>query len=104
MGGMSLLERDHYVDNWLDRIAQLEDRLHELERSAKTGAATLLEINITDVSNPPTDAQLDAIFGTPAQVGAGYMAIVNDAGASSNVWLVVSDGLYWWYEALTVCV
>ncbi|NLD43665.1 MAG: hypothetical protein GX657_09235 [Chloroflexi bacterium] len=57
-----------------------------------------------DVSSPPTDAELDAAFGTPAEVGAGFTAIVNDAGAGAAVWLVASDGAGWWYAAMTQAV
>lgn len=57
-----------------------------------------------NVSSPPTDAELDAAFDTPANVGDGYVAIVDDAGASSQVWLVASDGAAWWYSALDKAV
>lgn len=57
-----------------------------------------------NVSNPPTDAELDAAFGTPAAVGDGYVALVDDAGGSTAVWLVASDGSAWWYELLTKAV
>ena len=42
---MSILDRDHYVDNLLDRIDALERRLADLERSAATGLfdGTLLD-------------------------------------------------------------
>ena len=54
-----------------------------------------------DISNPPTDAELDAIFGTPATVGAVFMRILNDNGAGSNVYVIGSDGTNWWYLAMT---
>lgn len=54
-----------------------------------------------DVSNPPTDAELDSAFGQPADVGAGFVAILDDAGGGANVYLVASDGAGWWYAALT---
>jgi len=54
-----------------------------------------------DVSSPPTDAELDAAFGTPAQVGAGFTGIVDDDGAGAAVWMVASDGANWWYVAMT---
>lgn len=55
----------------------------------------------TDVSNPPTDAELDSAFGTPATVGAGFEAIVNDGGGNANVYRVVSTGSSWFYSTLT---
>lgn len=57
-----------------------------------------------DVANPPTDANLDNTFGAPATVGAGFMAVVNDAGGGANFWLCASDGTNWWYAAMTKAV
>jgi len=54
-----------------------------------------------DTSNPPTDAELDSAYGTPASVGYGFTRILNDAGSGSNVYLVASDGTYWWHVAMT---
>ena len=50
----------------------------------------------TDVSNPPTDAEIDAIFGTPATVGSGFGRYIDDNGAGTNFYSVVSDGTNWW--------
>lgn len=54
-----------------------------------------------NVTNPPTDAELDTAFGEPADVGAGFVGVLDDAGAGANVWLVASDGANWWYVAMT---
>ena len=54
-----------------------------------------------DVTNPPISAELDAEFGTPATVGAGFSAFIDDNGAGTNVYQVVSDGTNWWYSAFT---
>jgi len=61
-------------------------------------------ISTADVTAPPTDADLDAAFGTPATVGAGFIALVDDAGAGAAVYLLASDGTNWWQVALTKCV
>jgi len=58
----------------------------------------------TNVSNPPTDAELDAIFGTPAEVGAGWFTFLNDAGGDANVYIVMSTGNNWWQGTLGKCV
>ncbi len=50
----------------------------------------------TDVSNPPTDAELDAAFGTPPTVGKGWYRYINDNGAGGNFYKVVSDSTNWW--------
>ncbi len=54
-----------------------------------------------NVTNPPTDAELDTAFGAPADVGAGFVGVLNDNGAGANVWLAASDGTNWWYVAMT---
>lgn len=60
-----------------------------------------LNVSTADVTNPPTDAELDSAFGTPAAVGAGFAAIVNDNNGDTTVWLVTSTGASWFYVALT---
>jgi hypothetical protein len=61
----------------------------------------ILQVDTTDVSSPPTDAELDAAFGQPADVGAGFIALLDDAGAGSAAYIVFSDGTNWWYVAAT---
>lgn len=68
---------------------------------ADVAPAPALVLDTTDVSNPPTDAELDAAYGTPATVGAGFMRLLDDAGGDANVYVVVSNGTSWWYTALT---
>lgn len=54
-----------------------------------------------DVTNPPTDAELDSAFGTPTEAGAGFVSLLDDAGGDANVYLVASNGTSWWYAAMT---
>ncbi len=98
---MSLLLRDHYPTNILNRLDEAERRLNEIERHAKTGVAVIVEVNTGDVSNPPTDAELDSLFGIPADVGDGRIVLLNDAGGASNEYLIWSDGLHWWHATGT---
>lgn len=53
------------------------------------------------VSNPPTKAELTSLFGEPNRVGAQFSALLNNGGASSDVYLIASDGTDWYYTALT---
>ncbi len=76
------------------RIASLE----AVEQSTHQGVFT------DNVSNPPTDAELDSAIGTPSTVGAGYLALLDDNGAGTNVYLVASDGTNWWHVAMTKAV
>ena len=68
------------------------------------GVVDRLSVSTADVSNPPADAELDAIFGTPAVAGVGFVRLLDDGGADSNVYLVVSSGTSWWHAALTKAV
>ena len=61
-------------------------------------------VSDANVSSPPTDAELDATLGTPAQVANGFHAIVDDAGAGSAAYLVAAKGGFWGYVALTKAV
>jgi hypothetical protein len=58
---------------------------------------TTVHYSTANVSNPPTDAELDAALGTPAAVGAGYAALINDGDAGTNEYMVWSDGTNWFY-------
>jgi hypothetical protein len=53
------------------------------------------------ISTPPTDSELDSIFGTPSTAGANFMRIVDKDGAHTDLYTVLSDGTNWWYNTLT---
>lgn len=55
------------------------------------------EYSTANVTNPPTDAELDSTFGTPATVGAGFLGVVNDNNGGTNEYLCWSDGANWFY-------
>jgi hypothetical protein len=61
-------------------------------------------ISTANTSNPPTNAELDTEFGTPAQVGAGFSCLINDNAGGSNSYYVWSDGTNWWYTTGTKAV
>jgi len=63
-----------------------------------------LRVSTDDTANPPTDAELDTAFGTPATVGAGFVAFLDDAGGDANFYLIGSTGTSWWHVALTKAV
>lgn len=83
----------------IERIVELERRLAALESGEERVS---VEVSTANVSNPPTDAELDSEFGAPADVGAGAVFVLDDNGGGSNVYLVLSLGANgWWFEALT---
>lgn len=62
--------------------------------------AGLLTMETTaNVSNPPTNAQLDTVFGTEATVGDGFMGVVDDSDTANYYLCVVSNGT-WIYFTL----
>jgi hypothetical protein len=50
------------------------------------------KISNANVSNPPTDAQLDSAFGDPTTKGTGWIGVLDDAGAGTNVYFVYTTG------------
>lgn len=56
------------------------------------------------VSDPPTDAQLDALFGEPADVGQGATFYLDDAGGEAKTYLIISTGTKWQYLLMTTAV
>ena len=69
-----------------------------------TSAPSSLYYSVGDVSNPPTDAELDALFGTPAEVGQEFSTLIDDASGNTDVYRVHSNGTSWWYDVLTKAV
>ena len=92
---------DKLFKELLNRFAELDARLRKFETWEPLA---LIKVSVDNVSNPPTDAELDGLFGTPTSVGKGFARIINDAGLNANNYLVVSNGVGWWYVALTVAV
>ena len=90
---------------WKDILSQFRDirsRLNKLETWEPYSNSA--PVSTADVSNPPTDAELDSAFGEPADLLDPYIAIVDDAGAGTTVWLVVATNGGWFYELLTQAV
>ena len=52
----------------------------------------------------PTEAEITAIVGSPANKGTGYRAIILDSDGSGLLYLIVSDGTGWNYIALTLAL
>ena len=104
-----------YFVNELRKLSDYPEGATDKERKKRTRTEIddlrdlvngILEIQVStaDVTNPPTDAELDAEFGTPGAVGAGYVALLDDNNGDANVYLVFSSGTSWWYVALTKAV
>lgn len=57
-----------------------------------------------NVSDPPTDAEIDGAFGTPASVGDGFLGIIDDNGDGTAVWLVIAKNAAWWWGSAVKAV
>lgn len=55
--------------------------------------------NVNDTT--PTAAELTTSFGTPAAVGSGFVGVVKDADADTNCFVVVSNGVSFYYLKFT---
>lgn len=58
--------------------------------------------NVNDTT--PTAAELTTSFGTPASVGTGFVGVVKDADADTNCYVVVSNGVSYFYLKFTKAV
>lgn len=53
--------------------------------------------DVSNFSDPPTDAELDAAFGTPATLGRGFVATLDDNDADTDCYLVWTSDASWYY-------
>lgn len=58
--------------------------------------------NVNDTT--PTAAELTTSFGAPATVGSGFVGIVKDADTDTNCFVVVSNGVSYYYLKFTKAV
>ena len=56
-----------------------------------------------DSTNPPTNNECIAEFGAAATVGAGFIALIDDANGHANEYLIWSDGTKFWQITGTAC-
>ena len=83
-------------DELIRRLVALEKRLDNLVMP-EVG----LRCSDANVSNPPTDAELDAAF--PNRYN-GFSAVVDDNGDGLLTWFVVYTSVGWWYEGLSLAL
>lgn len=82
---------------------QTEITTNDLKWDLRQIVSALPVYSAANVSSPPTDAELDSAFGTPASVGR-MVAILNDNGADTASWLVWSTGTAWFHVAGTLAM
>lgn len=55
--------------------------------------------SIANTANPPTIAELTSAFGTPSDLGSGFIGILNDADGGVNEYIVWTDATNWFHVA-----
>jgi len=63
-----------------------------------------LDVVEADLNGPPSDTDLDTLFTSPAEVGNGCHRYVRDIHSGGVLYHIVSDGVNWWYQAMTMAV
>jgi len=98
-GRLNYLDGDFNIDTRTGSDLVLKTGQQERIRidgvEAKFSVPTKHVVDTSNVSNPPTQAELTAIFGTPATVGAGFTVYLDDNGADTNFYQIVSSGSSW---------
>ena len=91
--GSKLWERRGETSNGLEYVGVVSDVDKNRHHPLKIYYSEL------DVSNPPTDAELDAGLGpvpaAPTVQDKAACYFINDNGAGTNYFLVISDGTKW---------
>ena len=61
---------------------------------------------VDDISDPPTDAELDTAFGDSTTVGAGFVGIIDDNGVGTDCYICWTTGVAgeWFYAKGTKAV
>lgn len=80
-----------------DTIKFLQD-VHMTGTLNLSGGSFLQNVSNASTSPIPTSAELTSAFGAPSGVGNGFTAILNVSGASEDIYQVVTDGAFWWYN------
>ena len=78
LGDAAGSDRLRVVDSGAVEVAYIDSNgaahFHGIVDAYPAGLRTI--VSATDVSDPPTDAEIDAIFGAPATVGEGFIGII----------------------------
>ncbi len=93
MDDLSALFNQDAVTGMRQIVADLNEQ-KELE--------TLCPVSSENVSDPPTDVELDAIFGTEATLPNGFCAIIDDAGVGTVIRLCYVVNSNWNCVRITV--
>lgn len=66
--------------------------IHTFNQIVRAKAGVRTRVSTADVSNPPTDAELDSAFGDPTTLGSGWCGVVDDNDAGTTFYHVCTTG------------
>jgi hypothetical protein len=87
---------------WIDSGSTLQawvdsDGAALFNGSVTASSGIITQYAETDIADPPTNANLDAVFGTPAALGGGFIGIIDDNDADTDVWICWTSDAEWYY-------
>lgn len=84
------------------RIEKILDRLKfQAGSGSGPGGGKAVVYATFDSTNPPTETELEAAFGSPAAHGTNFLGLLNDAATGLSEYIVMCDGTSFAYQALT---
>lgn len=99
-------EDDNKVYHITDLSAPCSEVLQEELSQDTTPIFSALQLDVDDaaVTDPPTDAELDALYTSPAAVGSGWHKFLNNTNSGGDTYLILSDGSNWYTLQFTLAV
>jgi hypothetical protein len=80
--------------NWINQTAAEAGIAAADHNHGTNGVKT--KVAETDTANPPIISELTTAFGDPATLGDGFIGVLDDGGAGTNVYLVaVANGAFY---------
>jgi hypothetical protein len=78
---------------------------NDINVNTVTGREGLItKYSTANVTNPPTKAELESEFGSASTQTDAFMAILDDNGAGTNVYLITKAASDYYYQSLTKAV
>jgi hypothetical protein len=93
--GLKIEDQTVATNDWAIKTGVGKHDFGDLGNFSVAGLRT--QVSTDNVSDPPTDAELDAAFDTPANLGAGFIGIVDDNSGDTDVWLCYTSDTSWYY-------
>lgn len=102
--GNIALRGNYYMDSTQDTLLLVYNgtRWQEIARSSNLPSAlAILAETGFNAANPPTIGNLEGAFGaTAAQLGDGFIGVINDANADTVIWFCVVSNGKWFYTQM----